>query len=98
MASYKNGVMFRVRDSLCHEVWDILADLSRCPIPGTTNFLVRKTSLYENGHNFFSVYDINIPCLDKSCANTFDLVRSLYEIKILTQSKNMAKKQNPFRT
>ena len=79
-------------------IFQFLADFSRCPVPGAKNFLVRKTSLYENGHNFFSVYDINIPSPDKSCTNTLALIWSLYELKMLTQSKDMAEKQNPSRT
>ena len=55
-------------------IFPFLADFSRCPVPGAKNFLVRKTSLYEIGHNFFSVYDINIPSSDKSCANTLALI------------------------
>ena len=75
-----------------------LTDFSRCPVPGAKKFLVRKTSLYENGHNFFSVYYINIPSPYKSCANTLALIWSLYELKMLTQSKDMAEKQIPSRT
>ena len=78
-------------------IFRFLADFSRCPVPGAKNVLVRKTSLYENGHNFISVYDINILSADKSCANTLALIWSLYELKILTQSKDMAEKQNPSR-
>ena len=79
-------------------IFPFLADFSRCPVPGAKKFLVQKTSLYENGHNFISVYDINIPSLDKSCANTLALIWSLYELKMLTESKHMSFKQNPSRT
>ena len=79
-------------------IFPFLADFSRCPVPGTKNFLVRKTSLYKNGHNFFSVYDIKIPFPDKSCANTLALIWFLYELKMLTQSKDMAEKQNLYCT
>ena len=79
-------------------IFPFLADLSRYPVPGAKNLLVRKTTLYENGHNFFSVYDVNIPSGDKSCANILALIRSLYELKMLTRSKDMTEKQNPSRT
>ena len=79
-------------------IFPFLADFSRCFVPDAKNFLVRKTSLYENGHNFFSVYDINIPSGDKSCAKTLALIWSLYEPKMSSQLKDMTGKQNPSRT
>ena len=79
-------------------IFPFLADFSRFPVPGAKHFLFRKTSLYENGHNFFSVYDINIQSRDKSCANILALIWSSYGLKMLTQSKDMVEKQNPSRT
>ena len=55
-------------------IFPFLADFSRSPVLGAKHFLVRKTSLYEIGHNFFSVYDINIPSSNKSYANTLVLI------------------------